>query len=241
MTIPRLRLTCLAMSTLAIAAACSSSDNTGPNVTIAQIAQHYDQLAGLYLNGGGEPPQIGANIALFNGGPANGVQPSTPTVANAPVFQHGWLGNVIDLVDSAGQDSVQFVSFWYTGTVLATIQVTFQNAQFDSATAVDSGSSYLKDSVGTGSVSLSPVTGACAFTTVVNISTPPTYDPSGSTCSLIAGTVSANLFFPQADSSFTAMYFPNPIVSSQRMTGVRLQYASSATFASAVAHTLGRH
>ena len=51
----RLRLTCLAMCTLAVAAACSSGGTSGPNVTIGQIAQHYDQIATNYSHGGATP------------------------------------------------------------------------------------------------------------------------------------------------------------------------------------------
>lgn len=240
MPIPRLRLTCLATCTLVVAAACSSSSTTGTNVTVGQVAQHYDQIASAYLNGAAQPSAIGHVIAAFNGGPANGAEPGTPQV-NTPNLQRGWIGNVIDLVDSTGTDSVQLVSFWFGGNIEAILEVAFENGTFFAAVAADSGSSFLDDSVGTGHLSISPNSGTCAYTQVTNISTPPTFDPSGATCSFIAGIFSTDtLYFPQADSSATAFTFAAPRVLPQRVTGIRLQYTSEATFSSAVAHALGR-
>lgn len=227
------------MCTLAVAAACGSS-SSGPDITVGQIAQHYDQIASNYLNGSASPHQIGEVVAGFNGGPANGVIPGGPQVTNTS-FQHGWLGNVINLVDSARTDSLQFVFFWFGGNVEAILAIVMQNGNFVGAAAADSGSSYLQDSVGTGTISLSSTPGTCAFTQITNVSTPPTFDPAGSTCSTIAGTFAADsLLFPQADSSLTAFIFARPRVISQRFTGVRLQYNSESSFNSAVAHVLSR-
>jgi hypothetical protein len=240
MPISRLRLTCLAMCTLAVAAACSSSSAPGANVTIAEIAQHYDQIATNYSHGGATPSEIGGVIAAFNGGPANGAEPGAPQVIT-PNLQHGWLGNVIDLVDSTGTDSLQLVSFWFGGNIEAVLAIVMQNGVFAGAVAADTGSSFLQDSIGTGHLSLSALPGTCAYTQVINVSTPPTFDPSGATCSMVAGTFSTDtLLFPQADSSATAFTFAAPRVIPQRITGVRLQYTSEATFSSAVAHVLGR-
>jgi hypothetical protein len=242
--ISRLRATLTTVTTIGVvtvAAACGSSGSTGPAVTVAQIAQHYDAIAGAYLSGSAQPPQIGTAVEIFNGGAANGVMPNAVSQLIGVGFTRGWIGNVIDLVDSAGADSVQIASFWFTGGVEATLQLFYQNGQFATAFATDSASSQLQDSVAGGvSVSVSPITGTCAFTQVNNVSTQfPTFDPSGSACTFISGTVTADsLLFPQADSSNTAVDFIEARIEGQRLSGVRLQFNSSATFSSAVVHAL---
>jgi hypothetical protein len=238
-TLSRLRATCIALAAFA-AAACSSSSSTGTQtVTAGQLAQHYDQVASAYLTGGATPSAIGQAIEVFNGAMADGASPRTATIYNISASR-GWIVNVVDLVDSSGQDSTQIVSLWYTGFVEATLQLIYQNAQLSAAFATDTGSVELQDSVASATVSLFAAADTCVFTQITNVSTTyPTYDPANSTCSFVAGSFSADtLFFPQADSSLTAAVFVAPKILSQTVSGVRLKFLTSAAFTAAVANAV---
>jgi hypothetical protein len=243
--VSRLRAHCVVAAALAAAstgAACSSSSSTGPAITQAQIVAHYDQLAGAYLAGSaGTDPAIGNVIEIFNGALADGA-----TVGNGTLYgitaSHGWLTDVVDLVDSSGQDSVQIASLWYSGTVGGTIQLFYSQGVFSTAVTIDSGSTELQDSVAAATISVSPATApdTCSFVAITNISSQyPTYDPSGSSCELIVATVTADtLIFPLSDSSNTAYLFANFKIPAQTFHGARLQFNSEAAFSSAVVHAL---
>jgi hypothetical protein len=242
-TILRLRSALVAATVAAAAiavAACSTSDNTGPNVTVGQIAQHYDMRAGQLLLGS-DPSDTGIAhaIEVFNGAVAAGQEPTSATVNS--FSPRGWLGNVINLVDSAQTDSVQIVSLWLTGNIVATIQSFFVNGQFATATVIDSGDAVLQDSVGTMTASFTqnPAT-TCTFTPITNTSsTFPTFDPQGSTCSGASTQFSGILLFTKSDSEYINLGLDSINFGSQRLNGVRLQFTSSAAFPSAVAHALG--
>ena len=245
MIFSRLRAKFVVAAALAAAgtgAACSTSSSTGPTVTQAQIVGRYDQLAGAYLTGsGGTDPAIGNVIEIFNGALADGATIGEGTLYGAAVSR-GWLTDVVDLVDSSGQDSVQIASFWYTGEVTATLQLFYSQGAFTTAFGIDSGSTQLQDSVAASTISVTtaPAPDTCSFVTITNISSAyPSYDPSGSSCMLINASVAADsILFPQADSSYTSLLFARFDLPTQVLHGARLKFNSEATFSSAVIHAL---
>jgi hypothetical protein len=242
-TLPRLRATLLGVIGAAaaiVAAACGSSNSSGPNITIGDIARHYDQLAGAYLAGAGTDPNIGRTIEVFNGAVAAGVSPGSAQVSGGPLTK-AWLGNVVDLVDSAATDSVQVVSFWFSGNINAVLQLIYHKGQFDTAFVTDSGGNTLQDSVAAVTGAFTAATGTCTFTTITNISTQyPSFDPSGSTCTLVGVDVRADsILFPKSDQSTTSL-FNRLLLPSQHLTGVRLQFDHEATFNAHVVQPLAK-
>jgi hypothetical protein len=224
---------------VAAIAACSSSSTTGTTITVGQIAQHYDAVAGQLLAAGGPSDMaIGQAIELFNGAVAAGQMPSSATVNSTS--PRGWLGNVVNLVDSARTDSVQIISIWFTGNITATIQSFYVNGHFSSGTVIDSGLPPLPDSASNLTMSVSQTSvDTCAFTAITNTSSIlPTYDPTGSTCSPAVVTFSGFMQGSKADTNYILVGLDSVSFFNQHVNGVRLQFNSAAAFPSAVAHAL---
>jgi hypothetical protein len=242
-TISRPRAALAAVISIGVAtvvAACSSSSSTGPSVTVAQVAQHYDAIAGQLLLGS-DPSDTGIAhaIELFNGAVAAGQMPTSATVNS--FSPRGWLGNVINLVDSTQTDSVQIVSLWLTGNIKATIQSFYVNGQFSSATLIDSGNAVLQDTAAMMTASFTQnLPDTCAFTQITNTSsTFPTFDPQGSACTGESTNFSGKIEFTKADTAYLVLDLDSLNFESQHLNGVRLQFNSSAAFPSVVAHALG--
>jgi hypothetical protein len=240
-TLSRLRTARVVVGSIAVAvaaAACSSGGPTGTTVTTADIAKHYDVLAGAYLADQNPNVQaIGQAISLFNGAVAAGQSPS-PSNVNALVSR-GWLGNVVDLVDSAQTDSIQIVSLWFTGNITAVIQSFFHNGTFVTALATDSGGSILSTDTSNMIVSVSPTAGTCVFTTITNTSTVfPTFAPSTSACEFAGATFSGILHLGHDTTSASAP-LDSVVLSPQHVLGVRLHFNTAADFQLGAQHVLG--
>jgi len=223
-------LAVLTAGAAAVMLAGCGSDSSGPKgPTAAQDAAHYDSLA-TALNAAGTSSAVfeAEGVEIFNGVIADGQKPSSVNVTYNGASAT-WFGNVANLVDSAGTDSVQVISLWSSTNVAEYVLVEFGNTQPDLSQAIATGGDIVDDSLMTGTGSFATPSGTCSFTAIVNVyATFPTYDPTQSTCTPESATGTMAITF-QADTTATGAVHTLSF-SSQTVSGVRMQFTSTAAF-----------
>jgi hypothetical protein len=229
----RFRAGLLVAAVATAAGACSSSSfMSGQPVTIGDVTRNYDHTYDSLTNGTKSEHLLASVIPVFNGVIADSVIALLSPISTGNL-QKAWFGNFANFVDSAGDDSVQVVTFWYSVQVQAFVTLIYHNGVFvdslaraaiqgDTVPRTDSGSTITK-------VAFTTRSGACQFTPIANVSTQyPTYDPDNTTCALASANLNGFVYFP-ADSTNPISFNPVTLPTSP-ITGVRLQFTSSAAY-----------
>jgi len=214
-------------------AACGS-DSSGPKTpTAAQDASYYDKLAtALLVAGTSRDTAKALFVEVLNGVNADGVAPTRVTVTYNGASAT-WFANFGNLVDSAKTDSTQVIALWSDVNVDQVVLAAFKISQPVIAEAIATGGEVNFDSTYTLSNAFGTASGACSFTSIVNIFTGvPTYDPAQSTCLRESTTASITVAFPHDTTPTGAIRTLS--LSSKTIAGVRLQFTSAAAFPSHV-------